>query len=739
MAQEGSVSRRLVVAEKPSQGRALARTLLRPGDVRECENAIIGHASDGTVLAVAWAAGHLLEISPPEIQNPTWAQFLWEDLPLTPPAGRFERRSVVGKDRWLRRISDLASRADEIVNACDAGREGELIFAEIMAWCGRDCDDVKVTRLWVADTTPDGLRRAWLARRPSRHYARLRAAAYARAEADWIWGINSTRMVTLALPFPDSEASPAGRRSTWPIGRVQTPVLALIERRCLEIANFQSEPFWRLETEFGDPTAGRVRAWLAAPAEFRFGHTATHFRHVDEAREIRRVLLLESEREWAVSDAREIGTQSPPPLFDLLDLQRSAHRLAGWSAAYTLEIAQRLYERDHAISYPRTDSAALPVAMRSEITARYTSLWSDWARGAWPRLAELPAALEPSGAHFNDAGVTDHHAIVPTGVIPALVGETPDRVRPERMLWELIATRFLLAWLPAARVAYVKRIFSRDDGVGGVWRAVLETEEMESPGWLAYEDATMNTTGIGLPLARRLAEKSVPPAGPFARMLTLKIEPGHTSPPHYLNDDLLLQKMAELRLGTSATRAQTMEGLEQAGLIERGTVGGRFVTTRRGALLCALLSASAAYVFSDPNETAAWERQLELVERSREPVRKEDFLLHLVERLKDIKSSLVETGAPRFAVCPDTGRAVGEDASGWIFPAKSRLAGVRCPKIIAQRPMSAGDYARILLGGSKGGGPFEGFVGRHGVFPAWLVFDRKRGRFVFRFKARRGD
>lgn len=734
---ECAAPRQLLVAEKPSQGRALAEALLMPGRSREEENGIVGWMPDGSLLACVWAAGHLLEIASPEEQNPAWARFCWDDLPLLPPGGRFRYACVAGKERWLRRIRDLAQRADEITNACDAGREGELIFAEIMGWCALDCDDAKVTRLWIADTTAVGLRCAWQQRRSSRHYTRMRVAAHARAEADWIWGISGTRMVTLALPPPTGEPRAEGRRFVWPVGRVQTPVLALIENRCLEIANFRAEAFWRMEAEFRGGDDVRFRAWLVAPADVRFGHTATHFRRSPEAREIRRILLLEGESGWQVQDTREAGTQAPPPLFDLLDLQRSANRIAGWSAAYTLQIAQRLYERDHAISYPRTDSAALPVAMRGEIIARYAALWRNWAVCAWPRLAELPPPTEPGSEHFNDAGVTDHYAIVPTGVIPAMVGKEPGRVRPERQLWELIAVRFLLAWLPPARVAYVKRTLVRDDGLGGAWRALLEAEPVESPGWLAYEDAMMNTTGIGPSLEQRLAEKSLPPAGATAWLRDLQIELGHTSPPHYFNDDLLLQKMSALRLGTSATRAQTIEGLGAAGLIERGTTGGRFVTTRSGAQLVALLTASPAVVFTDAGETVAWERQLELVERRREPLGKEEFIAHLVERLRRIKAALLGGGIPSLAFCPNTGRPVGEDASGWIFPPKSRLAGVRCPKVIAQRPMSAGDYGQILLGGAKGGGPFEGFVGRHGTFPAWLVFDRKRARFVFRFKARK--
>lgn len=728
--------RRLIVAEKPAQGRAIANALLRRGPCRHEENAIIGWMTDGSLLACAWAAGHLLQIAPPESQNPAWARFAWDDLPLAPPDGRFRYVCSEGKESWLQRFRDLAHRANEIINACDAAREGELIFAEIMAWCGIDCDAANVKRMWITDTTPAGLRKAWRDAPPSRRYSRLRTAARARAEADWIWGFSGTRMVTLALEKIGAFDNDA-RRAVWPIGRVQTPVLALIEDRCCEIASFRPETFWRMEAAFVGASHERFNAWLVAPKEVRFGHTEAHFHRSPEASEIRRALLVEAEAPWQVQDAREPGTQSPPPLFDLVDLQRSANRLWGWSAKFTLQVAQNLYERDHAISYPRTDSAALPTSMCNEIAARYKKLWCKWAVPEWPRLKELPPPAELHDGLFDDSKVTDHHAIVPTGIVPPMAAPNSDRVRPERTLWELIVARFLLAWLPPARIVHARRTLTRDDRRGGVWRAILEADPVDEPGWLAYEDAMMNTTGIGPPLAQRLAEKAFPVVGPLAWLRDLHIKLGHTSPPHYYNDDLLLQKMVALGLGTSATRAEIIAGLEEADLIERGTIGGRFVSTRRGARLIAMLRGSPGAVFTNPKETEAWERQLELVERTREPLNAEQFIANLVQRLDAIKAGFL---GGRFsagtAFCPDTGRPITEDDRRWIFPPGSRLADVTCPKTIAQRPMSSSDYVQIILGGPKGGGPFEGFVGRRGPFTCWLVFSRKHRRFDFRFKAR---
>ena len=605
-----------------------------------------------------------------------------------------------------------------------------------MAWCGIDPDAPKVRRIWITDTTPTGLRRAWANATPSAKFARLRAAARARAEADWIWGFSGTRMVTLALP-PPPESRPSASRAVWPIGRVQTPVLALIEDRCQEIAGFRAETFWRMEGQFKGGDEVRFKAWLVAPEPVRFGHTETHFHRSSEAGEMRRTLLVEADRPWQVQDTREAGTQSPPPLFDLVDLQRSANRLWGWPAAHTAQVAQRLYERDHAISYPRTDSAALPTSMRPEIVSRYAKLWCEWALPSWPRLSGLPPPSPLGEEHFDDQKVTDHHAIVPTGIVPPMPSQDPGRVRPERILWELIAVRFLLAWLPPARITHARRLLLREDGAAGTGRAILEADPVEDPGWLAYEDATLNTTGIGPPLAQRLAEKSFPPAGDTAFLRDLHIKLGHTSAPHYYNDDLLLQKMVSAGLGTSSTRAETITGLEESALIERGTIGGRFVSTRRGAQLIGLLRASPGAVFADPKETEAWERQLELVERRREPLSREQFLKNIIERLRRIKMAMqTGRGAAEMAFCPDTGRPIGHDDQSWLFPPGSRLAGVRCPKTIAQRPMTASDFVQILMAGSKGGGPFEGFVGRRGPFTCWLVYSRREGRFNFLFKSR---
>jgi DNA topoisomerase-3 len=727
--------RRLLIAEKPAQGRALADALLLPGELREEENLIIGRTADGAFLACAWASGHLLRIGPPESQNPGSVAFRWEDLPLVPAAGRFRYACVEGKATWLRRIGELSGQADEIVNACDGAREGELIFAEIMMWVGIDPDAPNVRRLWITDTTCEGLRHAWARASPSAKFRRLRAAAWARAEADWIWGFSSTRMVTLAFPPPERSANRA--HAVWPIGRVQTPVLAVIEERCLEIAAFCPETFWRMEAEFSGEDHLRFRAWLVAPDSLRFGHTETHFHRSPATSELRRLLLIEAGVSWQVEDAREEGFQSPPPLFDLVDLQRSCNRLWGWTAAYTLQIAQRLYERDHAISYPRTDSAALPTTMRAEIQSRFTHLWTDWALRDWPRLGALPEPKELGDEHFSDERVTDHYAIVPTGLLPAMAANEPGRVRPERTLWELITTRFLLAWLPPARIDHCRRVLRRENDSTEGWRAILESDPVLDPGWLSYEEAMFNTTGIGPPLAQRLAEKVFPPTAANAFLRELRIRLGHTSAPHYYNDDLLLQKMVALGLGTSSTRADVIVGLEDSGLIERGTIGARFLTTRRGAQLIALLRESPAAVFTDAKETGAWERQLELVERRREPMNRAQFLENLVQRLRGVKAAIqAGNAAAPMAFCPDTGRPIREESDRWIFPPGSRLAAVRCPKLIAQRPMTAGDYVQVLLSGSRGGGPFDGFVGRKGPFACWLVFNRRERRFAFLFKRR---
>lgn len=725
---------RFVLAEKPSQGRALFHALVGPGRGRPEENAILGVLPDGAPFACAWAAGHLLRIPSPEVIDSAWAHFCWADLPLAPADGRFPLVPAEGKTSWLQRIRRLAAQADLIVNACDAGREGELIFSEIMTWCGIDPGSPKVRRLWITDTTARGLRHAWSEMAPSSQYFRLREAAHARAEADWIWGYSATRMATLALPPP---ALSDGGRAVWPIGRVQTPVLKIVEDRCLEIASFRPEAFWRMECDFQGCTGIRFKAALIAPKDIRFGHTDTHFHRGPEATEIRRLLLSERDKKWNIQDTREPGNQSPPPLCDLVDLQRSANRLWGWSAAKTLAAAQGLYERDHAITYPRTDSTALPTAMHPEISTRQETLWKEWAFRTWPGLADLPPPPKIGSEHFADDKVTDHYAIVPTGFVPAMAASEAGRVRPEYKLWELIAVRFLLAWLPPARVVHVRRLILRDGGDSGTWRAIVEADPVENPGWLAYEAAMLNTTGIGPPLSQRLADQSLPTAGGSALLFDLTIRLGHTSPPHYLNDDLLLQKMVALGLGTPSTRAETIQGLEGAGLIERGTTGGRFVTTPRGARLVALLAASPAAIFMESKETELWERQLELVERRRGSLDKSQFIANLVERLRAIKAALgAGQRSALCAFCPDTGRPVREDARKWIFPPGSRLADTLCPKVIAQRTMSAADYVQILLGGKKGGGPFSGFVGRHGAFACWLIYRPKERRFAFLFKSR---
>ena len=730
-------ARRLIIAEKPLQGKTIASALLDPYGRRTMAGGIIGRMFDGAEVCVAWAQGHLMEVGSPEVQNPAWREWRLEDLPLVPPGMNF--RYVPRHKDILASLHPLVREATEIVNACDAGREGEVIFAEILNHfnLGHNLDqlgELTVTRMWIKATTREALMEAWVTREPAytRRYVALRETGFTRAHADWIWGYSLSRLATLTLPKIEG-------RTYHSIGRVQTPLLNLIYKRCKEIREFVAEPFWRLQASFRGEGNVSFTAEVVAFKDLRHGNTDTHFNSLGGVMDIKRTIAIHIGMPWAVHDETKATTQSAHPPFNLLELQRAAARIFHWSAAKTLSLAQTLYERDHAISYPRTESEVFPENMRAEVLKVRSDLWQAWALKEYPALTKLPPLPEPVDEHFDNKRMGDHYAIMPTGKVPAYEDtEQPGLLREEYQLWRLIATRFTLAWMPPAKITTARRILLRAYSEDTLLRAVLECEPVDDPGWLLYEDKMMNASGLGLPLEERLAEKMFPACPPEARAEFTKVIACRTSPPHYLNDDTLLGYMKKFGLGTAATRAEAISKVVADGYVnnsERGT----YQSSIDGNQLIEMLVAAKGDDIFDEKQTEYWEVLLGRMEKNtpNRPTRKL-FLENIAAKVAELGSKLRgEVFKEQAVFDPDTGLKIDEDEKTYLFPKGSRLHGVRCAKVFASRPMAARDYCSILIGGKSGGGPFQ-FVSKRtgGAYTAFIVFKAKSKSFEFLFKAR---
>src|SRR4051812_1328630 len=417
----------LVIAEKPSVGRDLTKAL--PGAFAKHE----GYLESETHV-VTWAVGHLVQLAEPDEYDAKYKKWRMADLPIVPD----DFKLVVRDERSRKQmtvITRLLQRpdVDEVINACDAGREGELIFA----WTYEKAGARKpVRRLWLSSMTAAAIRRAFGGLRPSEEFAKLEEAARSRSEADWIVGMNATRAATIRL-----RSSFDGAVS---LGRVQTPTLAIIARREEEIRAFKPEPYWLVDATF-EPTGGDERAEAGARRYAGRFHAGAQPR-LKTAAEAQAIVEAVRDRQGAITKLETTKrTERAPLLYDLTSLQRDANTRFGFSARRTLAAAQRLYEEHKALTYPRTSSRFLPSDMGAEIKpiAELVGGQREYARAA---AYVTGLDVLPTGRVINDAKVTDHHAIIPTRSEHRIDKMSDD----DRRVYDLVARRFLAVFHPNA-------------------------------------------------------------------------------------------------------------------------------------------------------------------------------------------------------------------------------------------------------------------------------------------------
>ncbi|MEW4568026.1 DNA topoisomerase 3 [Tautonia sp. JC769] len=613
----------VVIAEKPSVARDLAAFLGASGR-RD------GYF-EGNGYQVTWALGHLATLKEPEDYDPSLKKWSLETLPIVPD--RFELKAIAdrGASSQLATVRKLLRGADEIIAATDAGREGELIVRYILELTG--CTRKPARRLWLSSLTREAIRDAFDRLRPLAEYDQLYAAARCRSEADWLVGLNATRSQTV-------RQRPTG--VLWSVGRVQTPVLALIVRRDEEIRTFRPEPFWELLTRY----RGVV-----------FSCTRGRFKAEEDAQEVLdrvrdhplRILGVDRKRERVL----------PPQLYDLTDLQRDMNRRFGLSADETLKAAQSLYEAK-LISYPRTDSRHLGNDMKGKLPGILEKL-----RAIKP---EAVGALDLSSLSFSnrmidDSKVSDHHAILPTG-------KTPGSLHPgAAKVFDAVVTRLIAAFFPpcikevttvnatAAEVPFRARgIRVVDPG----WTVLYprkaddaKEEEQELPEFLPGE------SGPHEPSVRR-GETSPPKPYTEATLLAAMETAGR-----FVEDEQLRDALKERGLGTPATRASIIETLLTRGYIVREKKS--LAATDLGRFLIASIRSRP---LTSPELTGDWEAKLREIERGRLDPR--SFMGEIARFTRSIVGEGPEEpiDPTRLGDCPRCGRPViagkrGFGCSGW--------------------------------------------------------------------------
>ena len=682
----------LVIAEKPSVGRDLVRVL--PGQFTKAEGYL-----EGPEHVVTWAVGHLVALADPDEYDDRFKKWRMADLPIVP-----EQFKLVVRDERSKKQMNVVKRllgrddVDLVINACDAGREGELIFAYLYEKSG---SRKPVQRLWLNSMTRAAIEAGFAELRPGTELASLEAAARSRSEADWIVGMNSTRAATIRL-----RSSFDGAVS---LGRVQTPTLAILARREEEIRAFKPEPYWIVDAEF-DPVTNGPRRY-----EGRFyAGSNPRMKTADEAKAV--VAACTGQTGTITKLEKTERKERPPLLYDLTSLQRDANSRFGFSARRTLAAAQRLYEEHKALTYPRTNSRYLTQDMISEIKP-IAQLVGERAEYAQASRYVLGLDVLPLGRVVSDAKVTDHHAIIPTRAESHPVDKMND---DDKRIYDLVVKRFLAIFHPEA-------VFENTRVETTVAEHVFRTrgKVMLVPGWRGVygESADADPSGSGEDDEGR--EQQLPKLERDETVSVLEIgsEEKETKPPRRYSEGALLAAMEtagklvdedELReamkdsgIGTPATRAAIIERLLQVGYIERDARA--LVVTEKGLNVIRLLG---EHPLTSPGLTGDWEHRLAKIETGEDS--REAFMGDIVRFTEDtvgeLDSKLKDVRIPRanLGPCPVCGRDIIENRKGYScwsredpgcgFVIWKGKAGKQLPIAVARELIKTGRTEKAVTG-----------------------------------------
>jgi DNA topoisomerase-3 len=756
------MSKTLVIAEKPSVGRDLAGALegvfqrrklddIAPKRKRKTAEEAVEDAApkssrsrkkdeaiflESDEYVITWAVGHLVQLAEPEEYDERWKRWRMADLPIVPPDGfKLVPRDAKSK-KQLKLVETLVKRedVDRIINACDAGREGELIFAylyESVFGTSPSAGGPKpVERLWISSMTKQAIRDGFERLRPGDQLRDLEAAARSRSEADWLVGMNATRAATI-------------RGRAWvggvvSLGRVQTPTLAMIVKREREIQAFVPEPYRLVHAKFDPRYAGM---WFEGDETRIFGDLA----RADEI-----VAKVTGKDGIVESVERKEQSERAPLLYDLTSLQRDANRRYGFSARRTLQAAQSLYEGKKAITYPRTSSRYLSGDMVAQLkpTAETLLPIQDYRAGAEYvlGLAQLPLARV-----VNDAKVDDHHAIIPTDIEHEVDDFTPD----ERRVFDLVARRFLAVFHPPARYARTTVV------------TLVEEERFRTRGKVTLEPGWRGVYGLEADADKQSedeeAEGGEIPAlqqGQTVRCVEAELEDKMTKPPpryteatllsametagKLIDDDELREAMKDSGLGTPATRAETIETLIRREYVER--VGRDLQATPKGIQVVTMLE---EHKLTSPELTGDWEYRLAEIEHGKGDRKAfmdgiAAFAKETVDQIAALDKEKLRPERAELGPCPrcgaETGEIIRENSKAYGCTSwKSREepgCGFVIWKRVASRTLTP-EVARQLIEERRTREVLSGFRSRGGKpFRARLVLnDEDKIEFEFPVRA----
>lgn len=683
------MSKSLIIAEKPSVANDIAKAL--GGFAKKDDH----YESDDYVLSSA--VGHLVEIGMPEEEEVKRGKWTFTHLPAIP--SHFALKPIEKTEPRLKLLMKLLKRKDvtALINACDAGREGELIFRYIVQYAG-----IKkpIQRLWLQSMTPKAVRDGFKALRSDEEMLPLAAAATCRSESDWLVGINGTRAMT-------AFNSKSGGFQLTTVGRVQTPTLAVLVEREEKIKAFVSRDFWEVQATFTSASGEYTGRWF----DEKFKKGEDEGLRPERLWEEKKAGALKSKCEGKPGEVVEESkptTSAPPMLFDLTSLQREANSRFGFSAKTTLSLAQALYEKHKVLTYPRTDARALPEDYIGTVQDTLEML-KDSEYNVFAKKILDKKWVKPNKRIFDNSKISDHFAIIPTTQAPKSLNEL------EAKLYDFVVKRFLAVFHPSAEFTQTTRITRVE---GEPFKS--EGKVLIEPGWLAVYGREAEEEGAA----------NLPPLKPDAKVVAeeVKVVPNRTKPParfteatllsamegagKLIEDEELRAAMKEKGLGTPATRAAIIEGLIFEKYVHRE--GRELIPTAKASSLMTLLHGLGVPELFSPELTANWEYQLSQMEHGK--LKREKFMAeivkmteHIVGQAKNYELDTIPGDFGKLASpCPKCGGEVHEnykkfqcqacDFGFWKILAGRQLEPAEADALIAKREIGPLDGFRSKIG-----------------------------------------
>jgi DNA topoisomerase-3 len=708
------MAKKLIIAEKPSVAADIARALggfTRKGDYFE---------SDRFVLSSA--VGHLLELAVPQDYAVKKGKWSFKNLPIIPP--HFDLSPIEKSEPRLNVLLRLIKRKDVtgLVNACDAGREGELIFRYIAQHAGTK---KPIERLWLQSMTPQSIREGFTRLRQDKELRPLADAAKSRSEADWLVGINGTRAMTA---FNSKE----GGFYLTTVGRVQTPTLAILVEREDKIRAFTQRNYWEVHARFGAKAGEYPGRWFDPSFKKDDDAERKAERLWDAAAAGKIVAACRGKKAIATEESKP-STQLSPLLFDLTSLQREANGRFGFPARMTLSLAQALYERHKVLTYPRTDSRALPEDYLPTVKDALKALGETSAFSTFSRQILKQGWVKPNKRIFDNTKISDHFAIIPTLQTPKHLNDA------EQKLYDLVVRRFLAVFYPAAEYLQTTRITRV-----GEHQFKTEGRVLRNPGWLAVYGRAVGEEEKTLPAIEQGEQVSVlevveqanqtkpPPRYTEATLLSAMEGAGKL-----VEDDELRAAMEAKGLGTPATRAAIIEGLLREEYIHRE--GRELVPTPKAFSLLFALHMLHIVELASPELTGEWEHKLKLIEQGK--LSRDEFMKQISELVRKVVT-IIKTGeipdvvyATVPAPCPKCGGVVQENYRKF----QCQKCDFNIWKVTSGREWSPDEVAQLIT--KRSVGPLSGFRSRMGKpFSAVVkLTDELKAEFDFGQDTREGE